>query len=78
MDGGEKPAELTLARMRRPGEARPCWYLHGVWTQLAQRQPAVKWLRAARANALPGALTPAETRALHLAAAELCLEMQRK
>jgi tetratricopeptide (TPR) repeat protein len=71
-------AELALARLRRPGEARPCWYLHGVWTQLAQRQAAVKWLRAARANARPGALTPAETRELHLAAAELRLEMQRK
>ncbi len=40
-------AELTLARLRKPGQARPCWYLHGVWSRLAQRQPAVKWLRAA-------------------------------
>jgi Tfp pilus assembly protein PilF len=71
-------AELTLARLRRPYEARPCWYLHGVWAQLAQRQPAVKWLRAAHGKALPGALTPAETRALYLAASSLRLEMERK
>jgi hypothetical protein len=71
-------AELTLARMRRPDEARPCWYLHGVWTQLAQRQAAVRWLRAARANTQPGSLTPTEARELHLAVAELDMETQRK
>ena len=71
-------AELTLARLVRPGEARPCWYLHGVWTQLAQRQPADRWLRAAHNKAQPGALTPAESRELHLAASNLRLEMQRK
>src|SRR5207302_434000 len=28
-------AELVLARRERPEEARPCWYLYRVWTQLA-------------------------------------------
>jgi hypothetical protein len=71
-------AELTLARLRKPGEARPCWYLHGVWSELSQRQPAVRWLRAAHSRTQPGALTPAETRELHLATSSLRLEMERK
>jgi tetratricopeptide (TPR) repeat protein len=71
-------AELTLARQCRPGAARPWWYLHGVWTRLAQRQPAVRCLRAAAANAHPGALTPAERRELDLAACTLSREMHRK
>ena len=60
-------AELTLARMYRPDEARPCWYLHGVWARLGQQQPAVKWLRAAQESAGLSYLTPAEGRELHLA-----------
>src|SRR5262245_51110147 len=28
-------AELTIARHSRPDEARPCWYLHEIWTRLA-------------------------------------------
>lgn len=60
-------AELTLAQMARPDEARPCWYLHEVWLQLGQRQPAVKWLRAAEQVADLTYLTPAEQRELHLA-----------
>ncbi|MFO0928636.1 MAG: tetratricopeptide repeat protein [Gemmataceae bacterium] len=60
-------AELTLARMTRPGEARPCWYLHEVWTRLGQRQPAVKWLRMAEQGADFSDLTPTEQRELHLA-----------
>jgi tetratricopeptide (TPR) repeat protein len=59
--------ELTLAHMERPGEARPCWYLHGVWEKLGQRQPAARWLRAARDAAVPGGLTPAEEAELRLA-----------
>lgn len=61
-------AELTLARLIRPGEARPCWYLHEVWARLGQRQPAVKWLRMAEHGADFSDLTPTEQRQLHLAA----------
>jgi tetratricopeptide (TPR) repeat protein len=59
--------ELMLARARRPDEARPCWYLHEVWSQLAQNQPAARWLRAAEEEAPFSYLTPAERRALQLA-----------
>jgi tetratricopeptide (TPR) repeat protein len=59
--------ELTLARLRRPEEPRPCWYLHAVWTRLGQRQPASRWLHAAEEAALLGGLTPAEGRGLRLA-----------
>jgi hypothetical protein len=59
--------ELMLARVRRPDEARPCWYLHEVWSQLAQSQPAARWLRAAEAEAPFSYLTPAERRRLQLA-----------
>ena len=62
-------AELTLARMRRPAEARPSWYLHGVWGCLAQRHPALCCLWQAHGLASPGSLTPAERRALMQAAA---------
>jgi tetratricopeptide (TPR) repeat protein len=73
---GELPVEgllcraagaLTLARMLRPDEARPCWYLHAVWARLGQRQPAQRWLQAAAAAAPFSELTPAEQRALVLA-----------
>jgi tetratricopeptide (TPR) repeat protein len=71
-------AELTLARLSRPGQARPCWYLYGVWTGLAQRQPAERWLRAARHVGPLSDLTPAEQRDLCLAAAERRLERHKK
>jgi tetratricopeptide (TPR) repeat protein len=71
-------AELTLARLRDPRQARPCWYLHGVWTQLAQRQPAVKWLRAAEQSAGWSDLTPTEQRDLHLTSSVRHLERERK
>ena len=60
-------AELGLARMKRPSEARPCWYLHEVWSRLAQQHPAARWLRAAEAAAPFSYLTPAEQRDLRLA-----------
>ncbi len=63
-------AELTLARMQRPAEARPAWYLHSVWAALAQSQPARRWLRQAARQASPGSLTPAERRQLTLASDE--------
>lgn len=62
-------AELTLARLAEPGKVRPCWYLHRVWVRLAQSQPAMRWLRAAAAQAGPlSDLTPAEARDLTQAA----------
>jgi len=71
-------AELGLARMRRPAEARPCWYLHEVWARLAQHHPAARWLRAAEAAAPFSYLTPAEQRGLRLACQELDAERRRK
>lgn len=62
--------ELTLSHLERPEEARPCWYLHLVWTGLAQRQPAAAWLRQADEAAPFSRLTPAEQRGLRLACRE--------
>jgi tetratricopeptide (TPR) repeat protein len=60
-------SEFALARLARPDEARPCWYLYEVWSRLGQRQPATRWLRAAQ-NAAPFShLTPVEKRNLFLA-----------
>ncbi|HEY7314214.1 MAG TPA: tetratricopeptide repeat protein [Gemmataceae bacterium] len=59
--------ELVQARRERPDEARPCWYLHEVWSRLGQRQPALRWLRAAEEAAPFSYLTPVEQRNLHLA-----------
>lgn len=70
--------ELTLARRRRPDEARPCWYLFEVWTRLAQREPAARWLRAAESAAPFTSLTPAERRNLELACHDLDAETHRK
>ena len=33
--------ELTMARLQRRQEARPCWYLYEVWSRLSQRQPSL-------------------------------------
>jgi predicted Zn-dependent protease len=71
-------AELTLARLERPQEARPCWYLFEVWSELAQQQPATRWLRAAETAAPFSDLTPTEQRRLHLAAQALRTETTRK
>jgi hypothetical protein len=59
--------ELSLAAEERPGQARPCWYLHCVWAALAQHQPATRWLRATEVNATTGDLTASERRRLELA-----------
>lgn len=59
--------ELSLARLVRPEEARPCWYLYEVWSHLSQRQPALRRLRQASAAAPFSFLTPAEQRSLQLA-----------
>lgn len=59
--------ELVLARMVRPEEARPCWYLYVVWSSLAQRQPAQHWLREADDKSAFSFLTATEYRELQLA-----------
>lgn len=71
-------AELMLARIHRPDEARPAWYLHGVWSSLAQQGAAKRWLRTAREQATPGKLTAGEMRDLCLAWAEAGREVGRK
>lgn len=58
--------ELTLAREERPDEARPCWYLYEVWSFLAQRSLASRWLRETQAAASFSYLTPAERCSLQL------------
>jgi hypothetical protein len=63
--------ELTLAREERPEAARPCWYLYQVWSALAQRHPANRWLRAAQAAAAFSDLTPAEARSLQMVTSPL-------
>jgi tetratricopeptide (TPR) repeat protein len=63
----QSASEFVQARRLRPDEARPCWYLHAVWSQLALCQPAMRWLRAAEEAALLSYLTPAEQRLLNLA-----------
>ncbi len=60
-------AELTQARGYRPREARPCWYLYSAWRQLAQQQPANRWLREALDAAPFSYLTPMEQHQLELA-----------
>jgi hypothetical protein len=59
--------ELSLANLKRPEEARPCWYLYLAWSQLGQRQLAVCRLIQADRAAPFTYLTPAEQRNLRLA-----------
>ncbi len=59
--------ELTMARLARRDEARPCWYLYAVWSRLDQRQPALRHLREAESVAPFSYLTPAEARDLAVA-----------
>jgi tetratricopeptide (TPR) repeat protein len=59
--------ELALARLERPQEARPCWYLYEVWTLLDQPRPASHNLRDADANAPFSYLTSVEKNGLNLA-----------
>jgi tetratricopeptide (TPR) repeat protein len=70
--------ELTMARLRRPDEARPWWYLYAVWAELAQQQPAARCLRAAAAAAPLSYLTPSEQRDLYLACRRAGREVQHK
>lgn len=59
--------ELTVAHLEKPDEARPSWYLHEVWSRLAQRQPARRCLHAAREAAPFSYLTASEQRDLDMA-----------
>jgi len=70
--------ELTLARLSRPDEARPCWYLYEVWTRLAQSLPANRSLCAAESAAAFSYLTPVEQRQLQLAVRSRSGERQRR
>jgi len=63
--------ELAQARLERPDEARPCWYLYEVWTRLDQQYPALRNLRIAAAAAPFCKLTPAEHRGLYMASLKL-------
>lgn len=63
----QSASEFVQARRAKPQEARPCWYLHEVWSRLALCQPATRWLRAAEHAAAFSYLTPVEQRRLHLA-----------
>lgn len=74
----QSASELVQARRAQPDEARPCWYLHEVWTQLAQRQPASRWLRAAEDAAPFSYLTPAELCRLHFASRRQAEDGSRK
>jgi hypothetical protein len=65
--------------MRRPGEARPSWYLHGIWSRLAQRRQALRCLRRAEEAApFSTALTASEKRDLYLACAGRRLDSLRR
>ncbi|MGE3809524.1 MAG: tetratricopeptide repeat protein [Gemmataceae bacterium] len=59
--------ELSIARAMRPHEARPSVYLYRVWTRLSRRQPALRALKHAGAEADFSFLTPVERRDLKLA-----------
>jgi hypothetical protein len=64
-------AEFSQAKLRRPAEARPCWYLYLVWSRLGQQHPAVRSLREANEAAPFAYLTAVEHRALQRACREL-------
>lgn len=74
----QSASEFVQARRARPDEARPCWYLHEVWSQLALCQPAGRWLRAAVDTAWFSDLTPAEQRRLHYASRQQDEDGSRK
>lgn len=59
--------ELSLARLQKPNEARPCLFLYHVWVQLEQGRPAQRSLRDAGKNCSFSYLTPSERRHLYLA-----------
>jgi tetratricopeptide (TPR) repeat protein len=58
---------LSAAHELRPEEARPCWYLHRIWQQLAQQHQAQHWLNETQNAATFSTLTPSEQRSLQIA-----------
>ena len=70
--------ELSDARGERPAEARPCWYLHQVWSSLAQQQPANRWLLAAVDAASFSDLTATERHDLHATCHRAAVAQARK
>jgi tetratricopeptide (TPR) repeat protein len=60
-------AELTLARIERPDEAQPCWYLYEVWSRLDQGRAAARSLHETDDAAPFTYLTPGEQSRLALA-----------
>jgi len=64
-------SELNEARELRQSEARPCWYLYGIYRKLGQPHLAQRWLRAAQQAAPFTHLSPAEQRGLELAGGDL-------
>jgi hypothetical protein len=61
--------ELSLAKLQRPEEARPCWFLYQVWAKLGQKRPAERNLRDAAKTCYFSYLTPPERRLIYLAIA---------
>jgi hypothetical protein len=59
--------ELSLAKVQKPGEARPSWYLHDVWKRLKQDRPARRNLLEAKEASPFTFLTAAEGQELQLA-----------
>ncbi|MFM7152016.1 MAG: tetratricopeptide repeat protein [Gemmataceae bacterium] len=70
--------ELMLARVARPREARPNYYLYEVWHCLGQRQPADRALREAVGLSGWSDLTPREVRNLHLADQSRSIELLKR
>jgi tetratricopeptide (TPR) repeat protein len=70
--------EFAEAHLEQPDEARACWYLYEVWTELGQAQPASRWLRAAADAAPFGQLTATERARLAVAVRQLRSESARK
>ncbi len=71
-------AELSAARVELPDEARPCWYLHKVWSRLGQQKPAARWLGIAEEAAAFSRLTPTEQRELRTACHRAAVAKVRK
>lgn len=58
--------ELSAARALDRDMARPCWYLHRVWSKLGQSNQAHRFLSETRDRAPCNDLTPGEMRSLLL------------
>jgi hypothetical protein len=71
-------AELSLARLREPGEARPCLYLYEVWSRLGQARPARCNLLRAEEVSVFASLTAFERCRLHLASRMAPVSMQAR